>query len=298
MLKNTWVRKKEIIDLLFFIFLSLTGTEADIITMLLTSLQNLGFTSYEAKVFVALVKNENATVSVLHLDSGVPNSAIYGALKKLEKRGIVEFLNTKPMRYRCIPPEDAIAKLKRDYRDKCDYVLDELKNIYAESSCETTEEFIWTINGIRNVADKVIQMLENAEKDVLILSSSTPFLNLAEKYLSIKKDYTTIIGILNKKIADEGVSIRIISPCDKEARKIHSMVPFASVRVDSMKNNQLKLKSLVVVVDNSEMLVDTIKEDDGEADLTAVWTNGEDFSSTISNLLNAKWETSKEYSSL
>lgn len=266
--------------------------------MLLTSLQNLGFTSYEAKVFVALVKNENATVSVLHLDSDVPNSAIYGALKKLEKRGIIEFLNTKPMRYRCIPPEDAIAKLKRDYGDECDDVLDELKKIYGKSSCDTTEEFIWTISGIRNVTDKVIQMLEGAEKDVLILSSSTPFLTLAEKYVSIKKDYTTIIGIFNKKIADEGVSIRIISSCDEEARKIHSMVPFASVRVDSMKNDQLKLKSFVVVVDNSEMLVDTIKEDGGEADLNAVWTNGEEFSSTISNLLNAKWETSKEYSSV
>ncbi|MEZ5336333.1 MAG: helix-turn-helix domain-containing protein [Methanolobus sp.] len=31
--------------------------------MLLTSLQNLGFTSYEARVYAALVKNENATVS-------------------------------------------------------------------------------------------------------------------------------------------------------------------------------------------------------------------------------------------
>ncbi len=266
--------------------------------MLLTSLQNLGFTSYEAKVFVALVKNESATVSALHLDSGVPNSAIYGALKKLEKRGIIEFQNTKPMRYRCIPPKDAIAKLERDYKDECDGVLDELNNIYGESSCDNKEELIWTINGIRNVTDKVIQMLESAEKDVLIMNSSTPFLTLAEKYVSLKKDYTTIIGIFNKKIADEGVSIRIIGSCDEDARKIHNMVPFASVRVNSMMNNPLEINSFVVVIDNSEMLVDIIKEDDGEADLTAVWTNGEEFSSTISNLLNAKWETSNEYSPL
>jgi sugar-specific transcriptional regulator TrmB len=54
--------------------------------MIVTSLQNLGFTSYEAKVYVALIRNETATVSTLHDDSGVPNSAIYGALKKLEKK--------------------------------------------------------------------------------------------------------------------------------------------------------------------------------------------------------------------
>nr|WP_277985491.1 helix-turn-helix domain-containing protein [Methanolobus psychrotolerans] len=262
---------------------------------LLSSLQKLGFTSYEAKVYVALVKIEDATVSALHLDSGVPNAAIYGALKKLEKKGIIEFQNAKPMRYRCIPPEEAIAKLKRDFEDECDAVLNELNTIYGESSCEKTEELIWTINGVRNVTDKLIQMLEGAQKEIMILSSSTPFRNIAEKYASLKKDYTTIIGIFNRKTAEEGVSLKFISSCEEEAGKILNMVPLASVRVNCMAGCPLSLKSFVIVVDDSEMLVDIIKEDDGETDLTAVWTNGAEFSSTMSHLLNAKWQTSGEY---
>ncbi|WMW22472.1 helix-turn-helix domain-containing protein [Methanolobus mangrovi] len=263
--------------------------------MLLTSLQKLGFTSYEAKVFVALVKNESATVSTLHLDSGVPNSAIYGALKKLEQKGIIEFQNTKPMRYRCILPEDAILKLKRDYGDECDNVLDQLNRIYGECSTNKSEELMWTINGIRNVTDRVMQMFEGAQKEIIILSSSTPFYKLADRYKSLKKDYTTMIGILNKKTTDEGVSLKLISSCEEEARKLSNIVPLASVRINSMEKNPLYLKSFVVVVDNSEMLVDILKDDDGEADLTAIWTNGKEFSSTMSHLLNAKWETSTEY---
>jgi sugar-specific transcriptional regulator TrmB len=176
---NSWAVKIGTIDLFLFAFHLLRGFQ---IKMLLASLRKLGFTSYEAKVYVALVKHEAATVSTLHLDSGVPNSAIYGTLKKLEKKGIIEFQNTKPMRYRCIPPEEAIGKLKRNFKEECDGVLDELNAIYGESSYEKAEELIWTINGVRNVADKVIQMLESAQKEILILSSSTPFHTIAEKY--------------------------------------------------------------------------------------------------------------------
>ncbi|WP_407282598.1 helix-turn-helix domain-containing protein [Methanolobus sp. WCC1] len=261
----------------------------------MTSLQNLGFTSYEAKVYAALVKNESATVSELHLDSGVPNSAIYGALKKLEKRGIIEFQNTKPMRYRCIPPESAIAKLKRDYSEECDSVLEQLHDLYDESSEKNTEELMWTINGVRNVMDKAMQMLEGAQKDILMLSASTPFSIIVEKYGILKKDYRNAIGLFNRKTADEGVRIRIISSSEEEAKMLYNMVPLASIRVNSTENLPLDLKGFVLVVDNSEMLMDIIKEDDGETDLTAVWTNGKEFSVTISHLLDAKWETSKNY---
>ncbi|WP_407355939.1 TrmB family transcriptional regulator [Methanolobus sp. WCC5] len=263
--------------------------------MLLASLRKLGFTSYEAKVYVALVKHETATVSTLHIGSGVPNSAIYGALKKLEKKGIIKFQNTKPMRYRCIPPEEAIGKLKRNFEEECDVALNELNTIYGEPSCEKNEELIWTINGVRNVTDKLIQMLESAQKEILILSSSTSFHTIAEKYASLKKDYSTIIGIFNRKTSEEGVSLRVISSCEEEAGRIYDMVPLASVRINSMKRCPISLKSFVVVVDNSEMLVDIIKEEDGETDLTAVWTNGAEFSSTMSHLLNAKWQTSDKY---
>ncbi|WP_340818767.1 helix-turn-helix domain-containing protein [Methanolobus sp. WCC4] len=269
--------------------------EADTISILFISLQNLGFTSYEAKVYAALVKNESATVSTLHLDSGVPNSAIYGTLKKLEKRGIIEFQNTKPMRYRCLPPEEAIAKLKTNYEGECAAVLSELKGMYGVSTGERNEGPVWTIKGVRNVTDKVIQMARGAKKDILVMSSSTPFRILAEQYPSLKKDYATITGIFNKKINDECVSVRFISSDEEEARRLCDLVPLASVKVNSARDTCMDLKSFVIVVDGSEIIVEILKEEDGETDLTAVWASAGEFSQTISHLLNAKWETSENY---
>jgi len=54
------------------------------------SLRDLGLTEYEAKVYTALVKIRSGTAADIHLVSGIPRSAVYGALNRLEERGIVE----------------------------------------------------------------------------------------------------------------------------------------------------------------------------------------------------------------
>lgn len=262
--------------------------------LLIDSLQNIGFTSYEARVFAALMKNETATVSTLSTDSGVPSSAIYGALKKLEKKGLIEVQNTRPVRYKCLPPEDAVNKLKRSFEEECDNILLELDGIYRSSAEEKVEEAIWTINGVRNVADKIIQLIGDAQEEILVLSSSMPFNTLAEKYPLLKKDNDTIMHLFNTKIK-EGVNVRFVSSTEAEARKLSANVPLASVRVNAKPDMPCELKSFVIVVDSSEILIDIIKEEQGEADLKAIWTNGKEFSATLSHLLNAKWETSEHF---
>jgi len=68
------------------------------------ALQDLGLTEYEARVYTALAKIKTGIASEIHLISGIPRSAVYGALAKLEKRGIVEVQHSKPMRYKVVSP--------------------------------------------------------------------------------------------------------------------------------------------------------------------------------------------------
>jgi sugar-specific transcriptional regulator TrmB len=261
---------------------------------LLTSLQNIGFTSYEARVFVALVQNKSATVATLNSDSGVPNSAIYGALKKLEKRGIIELQNSKPMRYKCLPPDIAIFKLKHDFDLECERIQSQLDGIYNTSFEETSDEGVWTIKGVNNVANKILQLVEESTKEILILSSSTPFAAFAERGDIHKKDYLKIMQLFNKKIA-QGVNVKLISSSESEAIKMNDMVPLAQIKVNDLKNQLNGLKSFIMLVDNSKTLLSMVNKDDGNLDLSAIWANGEDFSNTMSHLLNARWEISKTH---
>jgi sugar-specific transcriptional regulator TrmB len=79
---------------------------------LIESLQQLGLTSYEAKVLIALTQYGSGTAADIHALSGIPRSAVYGVITKLRDKGIIETQNTKPMRYKSIAPDKVIDMLK------------------------------------------------------------------------------------------------------------------------------------------------------------------------------------------
>ena len=79
---------------------------------MIESLKRLGLTEYEARVYMALNHIKAGTVSDIHAASGVPRSAVYGALSKLEEKGLIDVEHGKPMRYRSVIPSRAMGKLR------------------------------------------------------------------------------------------------------------------------------------------------------------------------------------------
>ena len=73
---------------------------------LIEVLQELGFTSAEAKIYIALLKLSPATGYELAARSNVPRSAIYGVLKRLENQGLVNAAGRESVCWVALPPAD------------------------------------------------------------------------------------------------------------------------------------------------------------------------------------------------
>ena len=56
---------------------------------LMVSLAAIGFTEYEAKIYLELLRNNPATGYQLAKEAGVPRSMVYEALGRLRNRGAV-----------------------------------------------------------------------------------------------------------------------------------------------------------------------------------------------------------------
>ncbi len=151
------------------------------------SLRDLGLTEYEAKVYTALVKIRSGTASDIHLVSGIPRSAVYGALHRLEERGTIEVQSSKPMRYRAVPPEIALEKLKDCFVAESENALVALEEIYQTPKMEAREEAIWTISGVKNVSDKIIEMIGGAQTDIIFAASYPSFPEIAKSDPSFEK---------------------------------------------------------------------------------------------------------------
>jgi len=260
---------------------------------LIDSLRNLGLTEYEAKVFVALTRHGSGTATDIHMFSGIPRPAVYGVLKKLAERGIIEVQHTKPMRYKCMSPEEAIEKIKKDFEQETESALGKLNEIYSSEENVLQKDVVWTINGLRNISDRIIQVVCSAGSEIIIETPHPTFRNLEHVYPVIERHYKQLLDVLNRKIC-EGVKVRMIIYSMDELRDIADLIPAAELRLYPVKSEQFK-KGGAILVDGSQVLIDLRKDTGHREELTAIWSDGKEFVFFVKHLLEAEWEVSEAF---
>jgi HTH-type transcriptional regulator, sugar sensing transcriptional regulator len=133
---------------------------------LLANLMAIGFTEYEAKVYLAMMRDSPATGYQLGKQAGVPRSMVYEALGRLESRGAV--LKTEEHRstlYRPVPPDVLIDRFKRQHNQ----VLEDLRSGLHAIFSSRQEDYLWSIRGQGSVVAYAAQMIEKSEKDILVV---------------------------------------------------------------------------------------------------------------------------------
>ncbi|GAB4176251.1 MAG: hypothetical protein Kow00108_11550 [Calditrichia bacterium] len=127
-------------------------------------MNDLGFTVYEAKAYISLLKNNPVTRYELSKNSGVPRSAIYDVIRRLENIGAVNALTTSPEKYIPLPPEKLIEQLENQYKQK----LNELKDNLEDYEMDVEFGHLWNIIGYKNLIMKARELIHNAEKEIYV----------------------------------------------------------------------------------------------------------------------------------
>ena len=256
-------------------------------TSAVDALHDLGLTEYEAKVYVALVKIGTGTASDIHMISGVPRSAVYGALDRLNLRGAIDIQSSKPMICRAVPPEAALEKFKARFVVKSRDALSVLEEIYGTEALETRKEAIWTINGVKNVSEKIIEMIRGSKADIIFAASYPSFHEIAKRYLV----FNNIKDTIRDKIG-EGITVRITGSCNRKLEKIAKEFSGADIRVFS--DDKATASGGILIVDGREVLIAIVCEGVGSGieDMTAIWTDGEGAVSVFKHFVETEWNAS------
>ena len=80
---------------------------------LIEKLKEIGLNTYEAKVYVALLKKYPATGYEVSKLANIPQSRTYDTLKVLEEKNIVVSNNTKPVAYTPIKPKQLTQRVQK-----------------------------------------------------------------------------------------------------------------------------------------------------------------------------------------
>lgn len=141
------------------------------------SLKELGFNTYESKVYLALLKKYPATGYEVSQIADIPQSRAYDTLKALEKEKVVVASNSKPVAYTPIKPKDLTQRFKRKINTTIDFLDKHLPNVKDDYT-----EPILSISGAANIREKVIEIIQNAKREIYIEIWSQDF-KFIEPYL-------------------------------------------------------------------------------------------------------------------
>lgn len=127
------------------------------------SLKDIGFNSYEAKVYIALLKKYPATGYEVSQLANIPQSRAYDTLKVLEKEKIVVANNNKPVTYTPIKPTELTKRFKRKINSTLEYLDKNLPSVKEDYT-----EPVLSISGAAYIREKVIEIIENAKSEIYL----------------------------------------------------------------------------------------------------------------------------------
>lgn len=130
----------------------------------LNSVQELGFTEYEAKVYLALLDESPASGYRVAQNSGVPRAKVYEVLGGLVRRGAVLANYSDPVRYAPLSPQELVARRRREMEGSIRTAEENLER-YATSTA--SRGAIWDITGREEILERAREVAGRAERSIL-----------------------------------------------------------------------------------------------------------------------------------
>lgn len=154
-------------------------------------LQKLGFTDYESKTYIQLLRANPVTAYELSKSSGVPRANAYHALESLTRKGAAQPVSSEPVRFVPVPPQVLLEGIASSTQQLCDRLVTDLDGV---RSPEDTH-YVWTVSGEAAVDERIKQMILGARESIWIKAVDSTLERHAEAL---------------KTMADAGLDILII----------------------------------------------------------------------------------------
>lgn len=99
-------------------------------------LVELGFSQYEARTYVGLLRTSAATGYTVANVTGVPQPKVYETLRRLVERGAAVRTEERPARYEAVAPATLLAGLEDDFRRRVDEARQGLEKLPGSFAAE------------------------------------------------------------------------------------------------------------------------------------------------------------------
>ncbi|MEQ4204634.1 helix-turn-helix domain-containing protein [Actinopolymorpha sp. B9G3] len=127
-------------------------------------LMQVGFSSQEARVYVALLRQPSATGYEIAKVAGLQRANVYQVLAGLSDRGVVEQVSDSPARFVALPPAEVLGRVKRETASRCEALIVDL----AAMATPSEPAAFWTLRGRDAVLERAGALVADARERVAV----------------------------------------------------------------------------------------------------------------------------------
>jgi len=231
------------------------------------ALMKFGLSKNEARVFIYLAKYGEQKAHKISRALSLHRTETYKILKRLEEKSLAYRILDKPIKFAVIPINKALDNLVQEEKQRI-LRLEEEKEKILESweailvpikDPEALGEFIQVLKGKNQIYIKASEVMENAEKEILIVASNENLLQLF---------YSGVLDSLPEKA--KKIKVEVITDSSLRSiyiiKKLRLKANTFYVDSDDLPSFILSEKSLLLFFDSGN----------GKNGRRALWTNQKD----------------------
>jgi sugar-specific transcriptional regulator TrmB len=166
-------------------------------------LKSLGFTEYEARVYLALCDLGPCTAKEISDYSNLPRNKTYEMLRKLESKNRIQSLPVSPAKFKILDInqlKDIISEKKKELL-KIESNVNRLIEESSKPKSKDFKEIFWIIRGKKAIINKMKEQNLKTKNELLSinrLSVANP-INLKNMKIAIKKETKVLMLVPNIK---------------------------------------------------------------------------------------------------
>jgi HTH-type transcriptional regulator, sugar sensing transcriptional regulator len=249
----------------------------------LQRLLQYGLTEYEGRTYLALVATGPATARDLANLSRVPRTKIYGVLEELHGKGLVQLLPERPRRFEAVGVDRYLAQFEDDIKRKLDRLRADRELMAQEfpkpamAGRDRAGSFN-VVKGRRNVATRLMEMVDKASQTVVIAGSAALPIRLLHNLPELQA------------LAAKGVKVQVL--CALEPRNEAAVLMLRSC-AEVREARLPSAGSGTVVVDGKQSLMCHFVPDDEhlfKGDDVGIWSDDPAIVADMASTLRTQWE--------
>lgn len=175
---------------------------------IILKLEQLGFSSYEAKAYYALVRKYPINGYEISKIGNIPSAKIYDTINRLKIKGAIVESTAESGKYYPVPPDILLARLKQEFTLMIQSLEGQLKKTEPLPDIDVTFNF----SGYETFVEKAISLINNTDSSLLMSVWPQEEALISDAAAQAKKRGVTVVaGVFGMSSIDSNYYINLES---------------------------------------------------------------------------------------